>query len=136
MLLEVIMTLVNIANLFIFQHAEVVLWYYGCCTQRIYAVNMLGTSREWNTPSHVLHCVIIRTRRKVDYIECQGLFFVCMYLTVCADVCQEFCLLLTAHLSHMEVCNLNIEGKVWPAIVCHVLWQQLTWQVMESLYRR
>lgn len=104
MLLEMIITLVNIANLLIIQHAEVILWYYVCCTQRIYAANMLGTNREWNTLTHILHCVIIRTRHKVD----------------CADVCQKFCLLLTAHLSHMEMCNLNIEGKVWPATVCHV----------------
>lgn len=120
MLLEMIITLVNIANLLIIQHAEVILWYYVCCTQRIYAANMLGTNRGWNTLTHILHCVIITTRHKVNYIKCQGLFFVCMCLTVCADVCQKFCLLLTAHLSHMEMCNLNIEGKVWPATVCHV----------------
>lgn len=114
MLLEMIITLVNIANLLIIQHAEVILWYYVCCTQRIYAANMLGTNREWNTLTHILHCVIIRTS------NVRVCFFVCMRLTVCADVCQKFCLLLTAHLSHMEMCNLNIEGKVWPATVCHV----------------
>lgn len=134
-----IITLVNIANLLIIQHAEVILWYYVCCTQRIYAANMLGTNREWNTLTHILHCVIIRTRHKVDYIKCQGLFF-CVHAPDCLCRCMSEVLFALN-------CTFVSHGNVQPkyrgqSMACHCLsctfrlWQQLTWQVLESLYRK
>lgn len=139
MLLEMIITLVNIANLLIIQHAEVILWYYVCCTQHIYAANMLGTNREWNTLTHILHCVIIGTRHKVDYIKCQGPFF-CVHAPDCLCRCMSGVLFALN-------CTFVSHGNVQPkhrgqSLACHCLsctfrpWQQLTWQVLESLYRK
>lgn len=116
-------------------------WYFGTMSSALNASMQPTCSVQTGSGIHLhISYTVLSLGQGIKSItsNVRVCFFVCTRLTVCADVCQEFCLLLTAHLSHMEMCNLNIEGKVWPATVCRTFrpWQQLTWQVLESLYRK